>query len=128
MGDCTWRPATAVAPTRAISIQPATDRPYRYRPRGHAGCTTEEIKGFLRSARGTMCAENFRVGFHYIYSENTGQPIGRSASPRGRYAGKGFIEAISGSTPRGFIATPPPLFAPSREKERERQRCDRRSD
>ncbi|KYQ47111.1 hypothetical protein ALC60_13857 [Trachymyrmex zeteki] len=81
-------------PCDSRDIDPTGDRPYRYRPRGHVGCTTGEIKGFLRSACGTMCAENFHVGFHYIYSENTGRPDGRqtgwSASLCERYAGKGL--------------------------------------
>lgn len=67
-----WEIAPGDSRLNSRNIDPTGDRPYRYRPRGRvAGCTTEEIKGFLRSARRTVCAENFRVGFHYIYSENT---------------------------------------------------------
>jgi len=113
VGDCTWRPATP------RDIDPTGDQPYRYRPRGHAGRTTGEIKGFLRSACKTMCAENFRVG-SIIFTRKTHQTTGRPVGQR-KIRGEGFIEAISGSILWGFIATPPPLLVPPREQ------CERRS-
>lgn len=118
VGDCTWKPATHYR--LDCLAQYRSHRPYRYRPRGHGWFHNRGDKRIPpKCIRNSVCGKLSRRFPSYLLGKH--RPADRSTQPVGTaraIRGEGFIGAISGSTPREFIATPSPLLRHLRRERR----------